>query len=134
MNTRVMSLLIVGGVLLAIAGPAAAHHSFSAEFDRNRPVDLEGEVVMMEWVNPHSWLHIDVPKEDGSMERWMIEGGSPSVLMRQGWNRNSLPVGTRVHVRGFAAKDGSLRAQSSSLEFPDGRTLELGGTAAPEEN
>jgi Family of unknown function (DUF6152) len=134
MNGRLKNLLAVVGVVLAAGWPALAHHSFSAEFDRNRPVDLEGEVVMMEWVNPHSWLHIDVPKQDGTVERWAIEGGSPSVLMRQGWNRNSLPVGTRVHVRGFAAKDGSFRAQSSSLEFPDGRTLELGGTAAPDEN
>ena len=89
---------------------------------------LDGQVVMMEWVNPHSWLHIDVKKPDGSVERWKIEGGSPSVLMRLGWNRNSLPAGTRVTVVGFQAKDGSLRASSRDLRFPDGRRMNLGGS------
>ncbi len=122
-------------VLAAMAAslPAAAHHSFAAEFSRDRPVTLEGEVLMMEWVNPHSWLHINVTKEDGTVETWKIEGGSPSVLMRQGWDRNSLPPGTRVRVEGFGAKDGSLRAQSRGIEFPDGRILSLGGTRAPDD-
>jgi hypothetical protein len=82
----------------------------------------------MEWVNPHSWLHIDVLKPDGSVERWQIEGGSPSVLFRLGWDRNSLLPGTRVTVVGFQAKDGSLRASSRDLQFPDGRRLDLGGS------
>ena len=132
MQTRLMSVIATAGVLMAAALPAAAHHSFSAEFSRDRPVTLEGEVVMMEWVNPHSWLHIDVPQADGSVERWMVEGGSPSVLMRQGWNRDSLPAGTKVRVEGFGAKDGAFRAQSRGIEFPDGRRLELGGTASPD--
>ena len=85
---------------------------------------------MMEWVNPHSWLHIDVKKPDGSVERWKIEGGSPSVLMRLGWNRNSLPAGTRVTVVGFQAKDGSLRASSRDLRFPDGRRMDLAGSGS----
>ena len=116
--------------LLAVSLPVSAHHSFAAEFSRDRPVTLEGEVLMMEWVNPHSWLHINVTKEDGTVETWKIEGGSPSVLMRQGWDRNSLPPGTRVRVEGFGAKDGSFRAQSRGIEFPDGRVLSLGGTRA----
>lgn len=115
---------------MAVSLPATAHHSFAAEFSRDRPVTLEGEVLMMEWVNPHSWLHINVTRDDGTVETWKIEGGSPSVLMRQGWDRNSLPTGTRVRVEGFGAKDGSLRAQSRGIEFPDGRILSLGGTRA----
>jgi Family of unknown function (DUF6152) len=117
-------------LFLALVRPLSAHHSFSAEFDSTKAVTLDGEVVMMEWVNPHSWLHIDVKKPDGSVERWKIEGGSPSVLMRLGWNRNSLPVGTRVTVVGFQAKDGSLRASSRDLKFPDGRRMDLGGSGS----
>jgi len=116
--------------LLGAIVTVSAHHSFSAEFDSNRSVTLAGEVVMMEWVNPHSWLHIDVKQPDGSVERWKIEGGSPSVLMRLGWNRNSLPAGTRVTVVGFQAKDGSRRVSSRELVFPDGRQMNLGGSGS----
>ena len=130
MHNRLVRLLAVAGVLAALALPVAAHHSFSAEFDSNKSVSLTGVVVMMEWVNPHSWLHIDVPKPDGSVDRWKIEGGSPSVLFRLGWNRNSLPAGTKVTVVGFQAKDGSLRASSRNLQFPDGRKMDFGGSGS----
>ena len=125
---KTLKTIATAGVLIAASLPLSAHHSFSAEFDSTKQVTLDGQVVMMEWVNPHSWLHIDVKKADGSTERWKIEGGSPSVLMRLGWNRNSLPAGTRVTVVGFQAKDGSLRASSRDLRFPDGRRMNLGGS------
>jgi hypothetical protein len=130
--SRLLKVVAIAGMLMAAALPVAAHHSFSAEFDATKQVTLEGKVVQMEWVNPHSWLTIDVAKADGTVERWRIEGGSPSVLLRLGWNRNSLPAGTRIKVVAFQAKDGALRGSSRDLEFPDGRKMDLGGSSNTE--
>jgi hypothetical protein len=128
MRNKTVSVVASVIVLLAAAVSVFAHHSFSAEFDASKTVTLEGKVVMMEWVNPHSWLHIDVTNPDGTVERWKVEGGSPNVLQRLGWNRNSLPAGTKVKVVGSPAKDGAKRLNSRSLEFPDGRKMSLGGS------
>jgi hypothetical protein len=133
MYSRLLKVVVSAGMLMAAALPVAAHHSFSAEFDATKQVTLDGKVVQMEWVNPHSWLTIDVAKEDGTVERWRIEGGSPSVLLRLGWNRNSLPAGTRIKVTAFQAKDGALRGSSRDIEFPDGRKMTLGGSSNTEE-
>lgn len=123
-----LSGLVAGGLLASQAPTVLAHHSFYAEFDREREVVLEGTVKEMRWQNPHSWLVINVENEEGETEEWMVEGGSPNVLMRNGWSRDSLPPGTKIRVEGFGAKDGSHRASSSEIEFEDGSTLSTGGS------
>jgi len=132
MQSKLLKVVAGAGMLLAAVLPAAAHHSFSAEFDSSKPVTLEGKVVDFEWVNPHSWLVIDVPKPDGTVERWRLEGGSPSVLLRLGWNRQSLPPGTKIKVTAFQAKDAAFRGSTRSIEFPDGRKLSLGSSSEEE--
>jgi hypothetical protein len=123
------------GLLVAVSiTPTKGHHAFSAEFDANRPVKFEDAIVVrMEWVNPHTWLHIDVRGPSGKVERWAIEAGTPNVLFRRGFTKQSLPAGTKIVVDGYQAKDGSRRANGRNLTFPDGRTLFLGssGTGAP---
>ena len=126
--TKSMSILGTAALLIAAAFPVLAHHSFSAEFDVDKPVKLEGTVVKMDWVNPHTWLYIDVKKPDGTIEHWQVEGGAPGVLLRAGWTKNTLAEGTKVIVNGHQAKDGAFRANSSNIEFPDGRKLDTGSS------
>jgi hypothetical protein len=132
MQSRLLKVVMSAGILMAAVLPLAAHHSFSAEFDSTKPITLEGKVVQMEWVNPHSWLVIDVTKADGTVERWRLEGGSPSVLLRLGWNKNSLPAGTKIKVIAFQAKDAAFRGSTREIEFPDGRKMNLGSSSTEE--
>ena len=125
---KLMSVVTTIVVLTAAAGTVSAHHSFGAEFDGSKTVTLEGKVVKMDFVNPHSWLYIDAVMPDGKVERWGIEGGSPNVMFRLGWTRDTLQPGTRIKVSGSPAKDGAKRMNSRGIEFPDGKKLELGGT------
>ena len=124
---------VVGvGVLLAVT-PLVAHHSFSAEFDADKTVTLKGSITKMEWVNPHSWLHIDVKGPDGTVVNWAIEFGLPQSLYRRGWRQSDLPFGAEVTVEGYLAKDGTPTANASSVTLPDGKRLFAGssGSGAP---
>jgi len=125
--------VLIGALMAMSAAALSAHHSFAAEFDANQPIQLKGTVAKVEWINPHTWIHLDVKKSDGSMERWMIEGGTPNTLLRRGLTKNSLPEGTELVVDGYKAKNGSNRANGRDLTFPDGRKLFMGssGTGAP---
>ena len=118
-----MRTAMTAAFVIAIALPAAAHHSFSAEFDANKVVTLDGQVVMMEWVNPHSWLYIDVKDESGKVSNWGVEMGSPNTLIRRGVTKNSVEVGTQVTVDGYRAKDGSSTATGTTIKMPDGRQI-----------
>ncbi len=127
---------VVAGLLLmtAAAEPAAAHHSFAAEFDINRPIELTGTVTKMEFSNPHTWLHVRVVTKDGKTEDWAFEGGAPNALVRRGWGRNSLPAGTKVKVEGYQARDGSFRGSGRTVTYVDtGKKLFMGsaGRGAP---
>ena len=122
-----------GAALVAIGAPVVAHHSFAAEVDINRPIKLDGVVTKMEFSNPHSWLHLEIVTATGEKQQWMVEGGAPNALIRNGWNRNSVAPGTKVHVEGFQAKDRSFRASGRDITLPDGKSLFMGqgGAAAP---
>jgi hypothetical protein len=131
--TRTGTMLTTACALILAATPALTHHAFSAEFDANKPVHLEGVVSRVELINPHVWIHVDVKGKDGKVTAWMIEAGSPNVLLRRGINKTTLMPGTQVLVDGYQAKDGSMRANGRDITLPDGRKLFLGssGTGAP---
>jgi len=127
-------LSAVGALLAAAAVPQArAHHSFAAEFDANQPVELHGTITKMEWINPHSWLHIDVKNADGTKSEWMIEGATPNTLLRRGFTREAVKAGTEITIIGFRAKNGANRANGRDLILPDGSRLFMSssGTGAP---
>ena len=119
------------GLLVLAAVPVLAHHAFTAEFDANKPIKLRGTVVKMEWINPHSWLTLDVKLPDGTAERWEIEAGAPNSMFRRGFTKESLPIGSEIVVSGYQAKDGKMRGNGRDLTFADGRTLFIGTAGTP---
>ena len=123
---RARLLLFVGAIVLGGAALASAHHAFAAEFDATKPVKFHGTVTKMLWVNPHAWIYVDVKKDDGSVEEWMIEAGTPNTLLRRGFTKESLQPGTEIVVDGYQAKDGARRANGRDVTLPDGKTLFLG--------
>jgi len=118
---------------------ARGHHAFSAEFDKDAPVTLEGEVTKIEWINPHAWIHLEVVDDKGEAVAWMVEGGTPNTLLRAGLNKNSIPIGSEIRVRGYQAKDKqcqpACKANGRDLTFADGRKVFMGssGTGAPKD-
>lgn len=134
MRTKLVVLLAGAGFMLA-GVPAWAHHAFAAEFDAKKPVHFEGKVTKVELINPHSWIHVDVKNQDGTVTNWMFEAGSPNVLLRRGFTKNTIPPGTEVIVDGYQSKDGSNRANGRDITLPNGQKLFIGatGTGAPDE-
>ena len=131
---RALVAALAGGLLLVSSSPLDAHHAFGAEFDPNAPLRLQGKVVKLEWVNPHTWIHIEVVTKAGAREVWMVEGGTPNTLLRRGLKRESLTYGTEIIVDGYQTKDHSLkRANGRNITFADGKKIFMGssGTGAP---
>jgi len=134
MRSRLFGVVAGAAFVVASAAvPVIAHHSFAAEFDAKKPVKLRGVVTKMEWINPHSWIHMDVKKSDGTVEAWMIEAGPPGALVRRGWTKQSITPGTEILVEGYQAKDGTNKANGREITLPDGSRLFVGssGTGAP---
>src|SRR5690606_5642884 len=133
MDIKKVSIGATALLATAIAAPVSAHHSFAAEFDASRPVMLKGVVQRMEFSNPHSWIYVTVTTDSGEVQEWAIEGAAPNALLRRGFNRNSLPPGTEVSIRGFQARDRTFRAAGRDITLPDGSKLFVGdgGAGAP---
>jgi hypothetical protein len=135
MRTKLIVSAVAVAALLLAARPVLAHHAFGGEFDPDRPVLLKGKVTKVEWVNPHTWIHMEVAKTDGTKEEWMVEGGSPNSLLRHGVTRDSLPIGTEIVVDGYQSRDHSLlRANGRNITYPDGHKLLLGSSAPAAQN
>ena len=130
---RTVVVAALGWLLLGAAAALHAHHAFAAEFDANKPVKFEGTVTRMQWINPHVWLHMEVKLPDGKTENWAFEAGTPNVLFRRGFTKNSLLPGTKIVIDGYRAKDGSRRANGRDITLADGKKMFMGssGTGAP---
>lgn len=109
--------------MLLLAFTADAHHSFATTFDREKPLDVTGTVTSVQWTNPHTWLYVDIENEDGAVENWAFEMGSPSGLRRKGWSRNTIQDGDEIRIVGFRARDDSLRGAAASVTLPTGESL-----------
>jgi hypothetical protein len=125
---KTLAMAAVSAALLLVASQAWAHHAFQAEFDSTKPVKLTGKVTDMEWINPHSWIHLDVTNPDGTVTSWMVECGSPNIMLRRGFTKRSLEKGTVLTIQGYQAKNGTNRANGSSVTFQDGKKLFVGGS------
>jgi len=129
---RFLTLVVPAMASMLTAAGALAHHAFSTEFDVNRQISLQGKVVKVELINPHSWIHVEV-MQDGKPVVWMIEGGSPNALVRRGITKNSIPIGSEIVIRGYGTRDGANKAVGREMTFADGRALFFGGTQTPDE-
>ena len=123
-----LSIFVASAGLFLASVPVWGHHAFQAEYDDKKPVHLVGKVTEMEWINPHAWIHIDVAGPDGKVTNWMVECGSPNIMLRRGFTKRSLEVGTELDVRGYQAKSGEMKANGSSVTFKDGKRLFVGGS------
>jgi hypothetical protein len=135
-HIALLSLVIA---LFAVQSDTTAHHAFAAEFDAEKPIVLRGKITKIEWINPHSWIHMAAVSENGSTKVWMVEGGTPNTLMRNGLTRQSLKIGTEIIVRGYQSKDEecdpACKANGRDITFTDGRKIFMGssGTGAPKD-
>ena len=123
MNRTRLSIAVFAVGLLVATVPVRAHHSFAAQYDRNKPVTLTGAVTRLEWTNPHIYFYMDVKDASGKVTKWSIEGGAPNTLYRAGWRKDSLKIGEVVTVQGFLARDGSKLANMSTVTLADGRRV-----------